>query len=144
MIKRLKDLIDLVWENRPSISKKPAYELDVIFSGLERTEKINQVKEHLKTLNANRLVLTSLDDIAWLFNIRGNDVACNPVVLSYAVISLDETILYVNDGVISAELLNKFSAENISVKNYFSIYADVSSYRLPPIFLFLFLFFFSH
>ena len=122
------DLIDLVWDNRPSISKEPAYELDVIYSGLERTEKINKVKEHLKTLNANRLVLTSLDDIAWLFNIRGNDVACNPVVLSYAVISLDETILYVNDGVISAELLNKFSAENISVRNYFSIYADVSSY----------------
>lgn len=123
------DLVDLIWTDRPSISKQPAYELEVIYSGLERTAKIAQVKEHLQEINAHRLVLTSLDDIAWLFNIRGNDVACNPVLLSYAVVSLDEVILYVNEGVIDQKLLAKFKAENIIVKDYFAIYDDVVNYK---------------
>ena len=123
------DLLDLIWENRPSISKKPAYELEFVYSGLERVEKINQIKEHLKEIKADRLVLTSLDDIAWLFNIRGNDVECNPVVLSYAAISLDETILYIHNGVLSRELLNKFNEENIIVKDYLDIYTDVTTYN---------------
>lgn len=123
------DLLDLIWENRPSISKKPAYELELVHSGLGRVEKINQIKEHLKEIKADRLVLTSLDDIAWLFNIRGNDVECNPVVLSYAAISLDETILYIHNGVLSRELLNKFNEENIIVKDYLDIYTDVTTYN---------------
>lgn len=123
------DLLDLIWENRPSISKKPAYELEFVYSGLKRVEKINQIKEHLKEIKADRLVLTSLDDIAWLFNIRGNDVECNPVVLSYAAISLDETILYIHNGVLSRELLNKFNEENIIVKDYSDIYTDVTTYN---------------
>ena len=123
------DLLDLIWKNRPSISKKPAYELELVYSGLGRVEKINQIKEHLKEIKADRLVLTSLDDIAWLFNIRGNDVECNPVVLSYAAISLDETILYIHNGVLSRELLNKFNEENIIVKDYLDIYTDVTTYN---------------
>lgn len=123
------DLLDLIWKNRPSISKKPAYELEFVYSGLERVEKINQIKEHLKEIKADRLVLTSLDDIAWLFNIRGNDVECNPVVLSYAAISLNETILYIHNGVLSRELLNKFNEENIIVKDYLDIYTDVTTYN---------------
>lgn len=123
------DLLDLIWENRPSISKKPAYELELVHSGLGRVEKINQIKEHLKEIKADHLVLTSLDDIAWLFNIRGNDVECNPVVLSYAAISLDETILYIHNGVLSRELLNKFNEENIIVKDYLDIYTDVTTYN---------------
>ena len=123
------DLLDLIWENRPSISKKPAYELELVHSGLGRVEKINQIKEHLKEIKADRLLLTSLDDIAWLFNIRGNDVECNPVVLSYAAISLNETILYIHNGVLSRELLNKFDEENIIVKDYLDIYTDVTTYN---------------
>lgn len=123
------DLLDLIWKNRPSISKKPAYELEFVYSGLGRVEKINQIKEHLREIKADRLVLTSLDDIAWLFNIRGNDVECNPVVLSYASISLNETILYIHNGVLSRELLNKLNEENIIVKDYLDIYTDVTTYN---------------
>ena len=98
------DLIDKVWENRPSISKEQAYELDIKYSGKSRVLKFNEVKEHLTKLNADVLLLTSLDDIAWLFNLRGNDVACNPVVLSYALVSKTYVKLYVNLDVLNEEL----------------------------------------
>ena len=94
------DLIDLVWENRPSISKEKAYELDIKYAGESRVNKLNQIKEHLNKLNADVLILTSLDDIAWLFNLRGNDVACNPVLLAYAVIAKSYVKLYVNEVVL--------------------------------------------
>lgn len=119
------DLIDLVWENRPSISKEKAYELDIKYAGESRVNKLNQIKEHLNKLNADVLILTSLDDIAWLFNLRGNDVACNPVLLAYAVIAKSYVKLYVNEGVLSSDLITKLNSEGISVHAYNDIYEDV-------------------
>lgn len=119
------DLIDLVWENRPSISKEKAFELDIKYSGESRVNKLNQIKERLNKLNADLLILTSLDDIAWLFNLRGNDVACNPVLLAYAVIAKSYVKLYVNEGVLSSDLITKLNSEGISVHAYNDIYEDV-------------------
>ena len=119
------DLIDLVWENRPSISKEKAYELDIKYAGESRVNKLNQIKERLNKLNADLLILTSLDDIAWLFNLRGNDVACNPVLLAYAVIATSYVKLYVNEGVLSSNLITKLNSEGISVHSYNDIYEDV-------------------
>lgn len=119
------DLIDLVWENRPSISKEKAYELDIKYAGESRVNKLNQIKERLNKLNADLLILTSLDDIAWLFNLRGNDVACNPVLLAYAVIAKSYVKLYVNEGVLSSDLITKLNSEGISVHAYNDIYEDV-------------------
>ena len=119
------DLIDLVWENRPSISKEKAYELDIKYAGESRVNKLNQIKERLNKLNADLLILTSLDDIAWLLNLRGNDVACNPVLLAYAVIAKSYVKLYVNEGVLSSDLITKLISEGISVHAYNDIYEDV-------------------
>lgn len=119
------DLIDLVWENRPSISKEKAFELDIKYAGESRVNKLNQIKERLNKLNADLLILTSLDDIAWLFNLRGNDVACNPVLLAYTVIAKSYVKLYVNEGVLSSDLITKLNSEGISVHAYNDIYEDV-------------------
>ena len=119
------DLIDQVWENRPSISKEKAFELDIKYAGIDRVTKLNLIKEHLNKLSADLLILTSLDDIAWLFNLRGNDVACNPVLLAYAVIAKTYVKLYVNEGVLSSDLINKLNSEGISVLSYNDIYEDV-------------------
>ena len=100
------DLIDQVWENRPSISKEKAFELDIKYAGIDRVTKLNLIKEHLNKLSADLLILTSLDDIAWLFNLRGYDVARNPVLLAYAVIAKTYVKLYVNEGVLSSDLNN--------------------------------------
>ena len=121
------DLIDKIWENRPSISKEKAYDLDVKYAGKSRAEKFNEIKEHLTKLNADVLLLTSLDDIAWLFNLRGNDVACNPVVLSYALISKAYIKLYVNDGVLSSELISILNNDGVTILDYNDIYNDVKT-----------------
>ena len=121
------DLIDKIWENRPSISKEKAYDLDVKYAGKSRSEKFNEIKEHLTKLNADVLLLTSLDDIAWLFNLRGNDVACNPVVLSYALISKAYIKLYVNDGVLSSELISILNNDGVTILDYNDIYNDVKT-----------------
>lgn len=121
------DLIDKVWDNRPSISKEKAFELSIEYSGLSRKEKLSLIQEHLVKINADVLLLTSLDDIAWLFNLRGNDVACNPVLLSYAVVSKDFVKLYVNDGVLSDEIIKNLNNDNVCVLSYNDIYSDVKS-----------------
>ena len=122
------DLIDKIWTNRPSISKEPAYELGFEFTGLNRFDKLNIVKEYLKDKNATALVLTSLDDIMWLFNIRGNDVECNPVVLSYSIIYQDKTVLYLHKEVLNESLYKTLVNDNIIIKDYNDIYTDVTTF----------------
>lgn len=119
------DLIDQIWINRPSISKQKAFELSLEYTGLSRVDKFVKVKEHLNKLKADLLLLTSLDDIAWLFNLRGNDVACNPVLLSYAVVAKDYVKLYVNDGVLDEDLVKKLNNDGVMVLPYNDIYNDV-------------------
>ena len=75
--------------------------------------------------DCNHHIITSLDDIVWLFNIRGNDVPCNPVVLSYALINQEDAYLYVQDGVIDAKIEAILKRDSIYIKNYNDIYDDV-------------------
>lgn len=103
------DLVGEIWEDRPKLPKEKAFIHDVKYSGKSAKEKLNEVREAMEKLEAENYIISSLDDIAWLFNIRGNDVKCNPVVLSYAVVTKDKAILFVS--------LDKFSKEDISVLN---------------------------
>lgn len=84
------DLLDAIWEDRPDLSDAKAFLLDVKYSGENFSSKVARVRNSMKDSGATTHILTSLDDIAWLFNIRGRDVKCNPVVLSYAVVTLDK------------------------------------------------------
>ena len=77
------DLIGEIWSDRPALSCEPAMELDVKWAGESRRDKIVKIREQMKAKEADIFILTSLDDIAWLLNIRGNDIHCCPVVLSY-------------------------------------------------------------
>lgn len=112
------DLINDIWKDRPSISKEKAFLLDVKYAGKSFEEKLVELREKIKEKNATVNVLTSLDDIAWLFNLRGGDVLYNPVVLSYAVITLDSVYLFTDKDKLNDEILHKFSKENINLKTY--------------------------
>lgn len=115
------DLLDEVWENRPALSDAKAFLLDVKYSGEDFKSKIARVREAMKVVGATTHILTSLDDIAWLFNIRGGDVAYNPVVLSYAVVTLEKAILFVDENKLNEDILNSFDGEVVEVKGYFEI-----------------------
>ena len=115
------DLLGEVWIERPALSDAKAFLLDVKYSGEDFKSKIARVREEMKTMGATTHILTSLDDIAWLFNIRGRDIAYNPVVLSYAVVSLDKAILFVDENKLNEEILNSFDGEVVEIKDYFEI-----------------------
>ena len=77
------DLVGEIWEDRPALSCEPVMELDVKWAGESRADKCARIRKSMEEKGADGFVLTSLDDIAWLLNIRGGDVHCCPVVLSY-------------------------------------------------------------
>lgn len=112
------DLIDELWEERPYIPQNPIFLHDVKFAGKSRREKINEVREEMKEKGANKYLLTSLDDIAWLLNIRGQDVCNNPVVTSYGIISESKVELFIDAKKVSSENKAELEADNIEVKDY--------------------------
>lgn len=115
------DLLDEVWEDRPALSDAKAFLLDVKYSGEDFTSKIARVRKAMQDTGATTHILTSLDDIAWLFNIRGGDVKYNPVVLSYAVVTLDKAILFVDENKLNDEIKASFGEEVVEIKGYFEI-----------------------
>lgn len=117
------DLVNEIWQDRPSISHEPAFIYDEKYCGESRGSKLQRLRQAMK--DCNHHIITSLDDIVWLFNIRGNDVPCNPVVLSYALINQEDAYLYVQDGVIDAKIEAILKRDCIYIKNYNDIYDDV-------------------
>ena len=117
------DLVAKVWEDRPSLSKQPAFIYDEKYCGESRASKLHRLRQAMK--DCQHHIITTLDDIVWLFNIRGNDVPCNPVVLSYALINQDDAYLYVQDGVIDSKTEAILKRDGIYIKEYNAIYEDV-------------------
>ncbi|CDM68026.1 peptidase, M24 family [Clostridium bornimense] len=126
-IKHQEDLVDLIWNDRPEISKKPAFLLPVKYSGKEAIDKLKDLRKVMEAKNADIHILTSLDDIAWLFNIRGNDIECNPVVLSYAIITKEDATLYVDKAVLNDEIVKYLASAKVTIKDYNDIYEDVKN-----------------
>lgn len=121
------DLVGEIWENRPALSAEPVFELDVKYAGQARAEKLEALKKAMDKEGADKLVLTSLDDIAWLLNIRGGDVAYNPVVLSYLMADKDGFTLYANRDCFPAQLVENLAADHVAIKPYNDIYADIQA-----------------
>ena len=113
------DLAGMIWQERPELSAEPAWVLDERYAGKSALDKIADVREAMEKVHASVHVLTSLDDIAWLLNIRGNDILYNPVVLSYALVTMDQLYLFVNSSVLEGKAYPYLEdAEDISVKEY--------------------------
>ncbi len=116
-----------IWKDRPHIPTNPIFELPVIYSGLEASKKIAQVCAAIEKQGADSLLVASLDTIAWLFNIRGNDVKCNPVAVCFAYISKKETVIFIDPKKMTVEMGQYFKQENIQVADYTKIFDYVSA-----------------
>ena len=113
------DLAGMIWQERPELSAEPAWVLDERYAGKSALDKIADVREAMEKAHASVHVLTSLDDIAWLLNIRGNDILYNPVVLSYALVTMDQLYLFVNSSVLEGKAYPYLEDEKgISVREY--------------------------
>lgn len=117
------DLVAKIWHDRPEISHEPAFIYEEKYCGESRTSKLQRLQEAMN--DCDHHIITSLDDIVWLFNLRGNDVPCNPVILAYALINKNDAYLYVQDQVIDAKVEAILKRDSIYIKGYNDIYEDV-------------------
>ena len=109
------------------MSKEKAYLLDLRYSGETAGAKLGRIREKMTEYGADVHILSSLDDIAWILNIRGGDVAYCPLVLSYAVICMDHVDLYADSGKFSEEIMSSFAENDIRVYPYEQIYENVKN-----------------
>ena len=114
------DLVDGVWPDRPALSDKPVWELTGC--GLTRSEKLAKLREKMVESDAAYLLLTSLTEIAWALNLRGGDVACTPVFLSFLLIGREDAQLCIQPQAVSADIGVKLAADGVAMRPYGDIY----------------------
>ena len=119
------DLIDAVWEDRPSLSKKPAFFLEEKYSGESATSKLARIRAKMEENGATKHIVASLDDVCWMLNVRGDDVDFFPLLLSYAIVGMDRVDLYVDESKLNEQILAEFAKDNVVLHPYNDIYEDV-------------------
>lgn len=124
-----KDLAGDIWPDRPPMSEKPVWGLTVEEAGCSRREKLADLRKAIAEAGADVHLLTGLDDLAWLLNIRGDDVDCCPVVLCDLILTQDSCVFYVNEKKFSPALLAELEADGIEFRPYLQLYTDVP--KLP-------------
>lgn len=122
-------LIDPIWKERPAIPEAPMFEMPVELSGKSTEDKLIDINKMLHKAGADCTILSALDEVAWTFNIRGTDVAYNPVVISYAFVSEKESVLFVNPKKIPAEIAEHLKKEGVTLADYGMLATFLS--RLP-------------
>lgn len=119
------DFIDKIWKNRPVLSEEPAFALDLKYAGESTADKLARIRKEMERVGANGHILTTIDDICWILNMRGNDIEFFPLVLSYAIITEKEMKLYIDERKLNQELKASFLKDGISIHPYNRIYEDV-------------------
>ena len=122
-------LINPIWKERPAIPEAPMFEMPVELSGKSTEDKLIDINKMLHKAGADCTILSALDEVAWTFNIRGTDVAYNPVVISYAFVSEKESVLFVNPKKIPAEIAEHLKKEGVTLADYGMLATFLS--RLP-------------
>lgn len=116
------DLAGELWQDRPALPCSSAFSLPLRFCGKTRAEKIGSLRAEMEKLGAASHLITTLDDIAWLFNIRGNDIECTPVVLAYSLITPEDAKLFIQPKAVSKELGEELAEDGVTVLPYEGIY----------------------
>lgn len=119
------DLVDQIWKDRPLLSAEPVRILEEKYSGKSTKDKIADVRRVMEKKGANLHLLTSLYDIAWLLNVRGNDISYVPVVLSYLALSMEKCIWYVQKSALSEEVKAYLKENQVEVRPYEAFYDDI-------------------
>ncbi|MCR5254582.1 MAG: aminopeptidase P family protein [Acetatifactor sp.] len=121
------DVAEKIWKDRPDFPASQAYVIPDYISGKNVSEKLSELRAEMMRGGADAFLLSKLDDIAWLFNMRGDDITCNPVFMSYAYITLDSATLFIQDGAICEDVVRHLKANNVTLENYNTIFAYAGS-----------------
>jgi len=122
------DPLDVIWKNRPSIPQNPVEIQPLQYAGESLESKVVRIRKALRTLHADGMLVSALDDIAWTLNLRGTDVHCNPVFVSYLLISSDKISLFVDEKKVSDEVKAYLKANGVSLYNYNKVETGLKSY----------------
>ena len=123
------NVMDKVFSNRPKLPSEKLFILKDEFSGKSASDKLSGVRKHMKEKKADIFFLSSLCDIAWLLNLRGNDIPCTPVFYSFLLLSMDEGKLFINEEAVSKEIRDYLEGLNIKLCPYESVYDALSEDR---------------
>ena len=112
------DLIHQIWTDRPGLPSNKIFAHDIKYAGRGVEEKLNDIREEMKRMNADYHLINTLDDIAWTFNIRGKDVECNPVAICYSVITKEEAFLFIQEDKVPAEVAEHLKSAGVHFQDY--------------------------
>lgn len=115
------DLVNEIWLDRPQVPVAPIYIHDVKYAGKTAMQKLNEVRCEMNKMGANYYLLSSLDDIAWLFNLRGNDITNNPVFIAFALISMDKAWLFIDERKVNPVVEEELKKNEIHIEAYNNI-----------------------
>lgn len=122
------DPLELIWENRPSLPANPVEIQSLEYAGETLVSKVARIRKSLRELHADGMLVSALDDIAWTLNLRGTDVHCNPVFVSYLLIESDKVSLFVDDNKLSPEVKQYLQDNQVSLYNYNKVEKCLESY----------------
>ncbi len=122
------DLIGEIWTDRPMLPDRPVTELAEKYTGKSRAQKLSEIRECMKEKKLDCTVIASLDDIAWLLNLRGGDVLYNPVFLSFLIVLQEEAYLYANPTAFDKEIISKLNKDKVLLYPYGDFYKALSAH----------------
>ena len=123
------DLIGVIWRKRPEFPNEPIWLLKKKYAGKSRKQKLKYLRDEMNRIGVDASLIVSLDDIAWLYNLRGNDIKYSPVALSYTIVYKDRAVLYRDEKSIGKQIIKEFEKDNIEIAPYSQIYEDIKKLK---------------
>lgn len=123
------DLVERVWEQRPALPTAAVFEHLPPFAVVSRESKLTEIRQHMRNKGAHWHFVSTVDDIAWIFNLRGADVNYNPVFMAHALIGLDSAILFVAEGKVSPEIAAKLARDQVQLCDYAEALASLQALK---------------
>ena len=134
-IKADEDLVNMIWQDRPAMPSSKAFMLDDKYTGMSIGKKLAKVQEDIKNEHCDALVVTSLEDVAWLFNLRGDDIANTPVNYAYALVGLNWAKLYINGEKLDDNISDKLKKAKVEICDYEALANDLKEIKEGKIWL---------
>ncbi len=129
------DLVGDIWEDRPLFPSAEVWTLSPKYAGMSRADKLIELRSTLDDEGADAILIASLDDIAWLYNIRGNDLKYSPVALAYSVITKDRATIYRDLETFDKDVLAELKKDGVEILPYFQIYDDVKEFSFKTVWI---------
>ena len=127
LVKASDDAFDTIWKDRPSLPMSKACVMPLEVAGVSASEKLALLRGELSAMGADAMAVTMLDEIAWLTNLRGEDVDYNPVLVSYMLVTNDDATLFVALDKISAEVKEYLAAQGVAVRGYYEFFDAIAA-----------------